>query len=292
MTKRAIAQILKEIAFFLLLMGANPYKARAYEQAGNALLICDENLDELIRTSTLTRVKGIGRATASVILELWQTGESAVHQSVQGSYPTSLVELGDVPGLTIKQIRRLYDQAGIRSLSDLQFACRGNHLLTIKGIGPHSQAKLCAAVGEFQRRQGYHLYANVLEEAAKLDTRLQAIRGIQLVAVAGALRRKLEVINQYSFVLCCDGRDGVSCVAEGVGEIPNVDQVATHPQRVTARSPMGLPVNIWVVRSNEYGMQLLRETGSEEQSRTVAHKIQCTRIDHLGDGREPFERSR
>ena len=56
----------------------------------------------------------------------------------------------------------------------------------------------------------------------------------------------------------------VSCVAEGVGEIPNVDQVATHPQRVTARSPMGLPINIWVVRPNEYGMQLLRETGSEE----------------------------
>ena len=38
MTKRAIAQVLGDIAFFLLLKGENPYKARAYRNAATALL--------------------------------------------------------------------------------------------------------------------------------------------------------------------------------------------------------------------------------------------------------------
>ena len=36
MHKREIVRILREIAFFLRLRGENPYKARAYEQAGAA----------------------------------------------------------------------------------------------------------------------------------------------------------------------------------------------------------------------------------------------------------------
>ena len=65
MTKREIAHILKEISFFLLLKGENPFRARAYEQAGVALLVCPEELDALVQEGLLTRVKGIGTATAS-----------------------------------------------------------------------------------------------------------------------------------------------------------------------------------------------------------------------------------
>src|SRR5437868_9481439 len=158
MTKPAIAHILKEIGFFLRLKGENPYKARAYERAGESLLMCDEPLHSLVQKEMLTRVTGIGAVTAEVITELWQTGASTLHQSAKGAYPSSLVQLGEVPGLTTKQIRRLYDRAGIRSVSDLHDACRTNRLLTVKGIGTRIQAKLLASLEEFQRGQGYRLF--------------------------------------------------------------------------------------------------------------------------------------
>jgi DNA polymerase (family X) len=67
MNKREIAKILEDIAFFLLLKGENPYKAKAYQKAGLALLTCPEEALVLVESGTLTRVAGIGPATASVL---------------------------------------------------------------------------------------------------------------------------------------------------------------------------------------------------------------------------------
>ena len=76
MTKREVARTLKAISFFLRLKDDNPYKARAYEQAGEALLLCPRELCQLVNSATLTEVKGIGPATAAVITELVSTGVS------------------------------------------------------------------------------------------------------------------------------------------------------------------------------------------------------------------------
>ncbi len=114
MTKHDIARVLKEIAFFLRLKGENPYRARAYEQAGHALLLSPQELKSLIDSRSLTDVPGIGPATASVITELFTTGSTPLLEELQGAAPSSLVELGAVPGLSMKQIRRLHDQAGHR----------------------------------------------------------------------------------------------------------------------------------------------------------------------------------
>ncbi len=264
MTKPEIARILKEIAFFLLLKGDNPYRARAYERAGAALLVSSEELHPLVQSGHLTSVKGIGQATASVITELVSTGSSSLHHAVRGAYPSSLVELGDVPGLRPKQIRRLYDLAGIRSVTELQAACRKNQLVTVRGIGPKVQAKLLAALGEYQRGQGYRLYGDVLEEVSKLEQDLSALPGVQAVTVAGALRRKMEVINQYCLVVCCDEAHGPARLAERLGTIPNIGKVAVQADVVTATSPTGLPITIMVVPSEYYGVRVLQATGSEE----------------------------
>ena len=124
MKKQQIAHILDEIAFFLLLKGENPYRARAYEQAGMALVTCPEDVATLIDRGTLTEVKGIGPATASVISEIAHTGTAALLTEVKGPDPASLKELADVPGLRMPQIRRLHERAGITSLADLQAGVR------------------------------------------------------------------------------------------------------------------------------------------------------------------------
>src|SRR5690348_12660691 len=105
MNKRDIARALEDIAFFLLLKGENPYKARAYRSAATALLMCQEEASVLVETGTLTNVQGIGPATAAVITELITTGASALHQKLREGYPSALTELERVPGLSMKQIK-------------------------------------------------------------------------------------------------------------------------------------------------------------------------------------------
>jgi DNA polymerase (family X) len=199
-----------------------------------------------------------------VIQELLLTGSSSLYQRVKGPYPASLVELGQVPGLRPKQIRRLYEEAGIRSVAELQAACRNNQLLSLKGIGPQIQAKIQTALGEFRRGQGYRLYANVLEEALMLEKRLSAIRGVNRVTTAGTLRRKMEVINAFHFVVTWAEHQGTASFLKALKALPNITDVAIIHRRITAMSPTGLPVTITLAGSTDHDFHLLRSTGSDE----------------------------
>ena len=264
MNKRDIARVLNDIAFFLLLNGENPYKARAYRKAAMALLTCPQEASALVEAGTLAGVAGIGPATASVITELVATGVSAFHREVQGGYPSSLTELGDVPGLSMKRITRLYEAAGVASLSELQQACLANRLLDVPGFGAAAQARLLAALGEHRRGQGHHLYANVLEEAIGLAKELTRIPGAIDASTAGAIRRKLEVANELAFVVSRDGQSSAAVIAEHLHALPNVTDVACDGDNVTARSPKGLPVVIRATTPRHYGFELLQATGSVE----------------------------
>ena len=264
LNKRDIARRLKEIGFFLRLKGDNPYRAQAYERAGDALLRCADDVAALVASGSLTTVPDIGPATAAIITELFSTGSSSLLQDVQGTYPSSLTELGDVPGLSMKQIRRLYDEAGISSVAALHIACRDNRLLAIKGIGPKVQARLQTALGEYRRGEGYRLYANVLDEAGQLERAFMTIRGIRSVHIAGTLRRKLEVINDYHFVVGCDDPTPDRIVSR-LKEIPNLTEIrAIDASHIMATSPTGMPIMMTMAPRDAWGFHLLQATGSSE----------------------------
>jgi DNA polymerase (family X) len=265
MTKRQIARILSEIAFYLRLKGDNPYKSIAYERAARALLLSPHEPRHLLEGGILTDIPGIGSGTAAVIRELLLTGNSSLYQRVKGSYPSSLTELGYVPGLRPKQIRRLYEESGIRSVADLQVACRNNQLQSLKGIGPKIQSKIQAALGEFRRGQGYRLYADVLNEAVLLEKHLAALHGASRVTIAGALRRKMEVINAFHFIVTWPDKQDTSVFLNALRTIPNVtDAVISQPRQVTAISPTGLPVIMTLARPSDHDCHLLQATGSAE----------------------------
>jgi DNA polymerase (family 10) len=259
MTKHDIARILHEIAFFLRLNGENPFKAQAYQRAGLALLSAPQDLVDLVATGTLAQLRGIGPATASAITELATTGHSTVHRQVQGTYPSSLVSLGDVPGLRYKQILRLYEDAGITSLAELKAACRQGRLVAVPRIGPKTEVKLLEALGEYERGQGYSLYGDVIGEAQELERTLRDLPDVVAVMISGALRRKMEVVDEFLFVVSSES--GVGLV-EAVRRIPNLTDVAVHTDHITARSPRGMPMKIAVTTAAEYGFSLLQTTGS------------------------------
>jgi len=275
MTKHEIAQALKEIAFFLSLKGDNPYKAQAYERAGAALLTSPLGLHELLATGSLTEVTGIGPATARAITELVTTGQSPLLDEARGSYPSSLATLGEVPGLSRKQIVKLYEQAHITSLADLKAACRDGRLVKVPGIGLKVQSKLQDALGEYERGQGYHLYADVFDEALDLEQALKGFPDVQVVSLSGAIRRKMEVVNEYIFVVACDKKNAVTRLMKRLEGIPNLTELVAQLDTITARSPVGLPLRIIVTSSRHFGYALLHSTGSVEHLDELLRRFQA-----------------
>ena len=280
MGKRQIARVLSDIAFYLRLKDGNPYKAAAFEGAARALLLSPYTPHQFMQGDTLTTIRGIGTSTAAVIRELVSTGRSVLYERVKGPYPPSLVELGRVPGLRPKQIRRLWEDAGIRSVADLQAACRNNRLVTLKGIGPKLQAKIERALGEFRRGQGYRLYASVLEEASMLEKNLAAIPSLTQLTTAGAVRRKMEVINALDFVAAWPEAEGTAAFLERLRTIPNLtDATVVDARQVAALSPTGVPVTITLSGADDHDFQLLLATGSEEHLAELLERFATRGLD-------------
>src|SRR5258705_10584277 len=106
--KFAIAAALQEIAALMELKGGqNRFKAKAYN-AGARSIQGVGDLDKLIEQDRLTTLPRIGNALASQIKQLYLTGESSVLNSLRQEFPTGVVELSGVPGLSMGKIKQLH----------------------------------------------------------------------------------------------------------------------------------------------------------------------------------------
>ena len=98
LTKDEIAARLKEIGAYLRLVGQDPYRARAYENAGDALDALGPEFEVLVDSERMTEVPGIGASIAGVIGELRRTGSTRKLEELRAEFPPSLLELAQVPG--------------------------------------------------------------------------------------------------------------------------------------------------------------------------------------------------
>jgi DNA polymerase (family 10) len=98
-----------------------------------------------------------------------------------------------------------------------------------------------------------------------VETNLTAIRGVKQINMAGALRRKMEVINALNFVIAWPEDLETAAFLDGLHSIPNItDAVIAGTRRVTAVSPTGLPITMTLSPPADYGFHLFVETGSDE----------------------------
>ena len=86
--KFAIAKALEEFAALLELEGGdNVFRARAYRRGAGALIASAEEPADLIRERRLTDIPGIGRAIASAVGELAETGRLSQLEELRTNVP-------------------------------------------------------------------------------------------------------------------------------------------------------------------------------------------------------------
>ena len=109
--------------------GRELLRVKAYHNAAKILAGLDD-LETIIAEGRLREIKGIGDTLAVKIAEYVETGRIAFHEELKSRIPVSLVELLQVPNLGPEKIKMLYDELGITSLGELEYACRENRLST------------------------------------------------------------------------------------------------------------------------------------------------------------------
>src|SRR5882672_10029080 len=101
--KLAIAAALQEIGRLLELKGGQYFKARAYKYGSRAVAELTEDIGKLIKKNRLTFVKGVGYTLAKQIQDLYTTGQSTLLNKLRAEFPPGIIELGNVPGLSVKK---------------------------------------------------------------------------------------------------------------------------------------------------------------------------------------------
>src|SRR5260370_18978431 len=146
MDKEQIAEILSEIGILLELKGENPFKTRAYANAARALEALSEPLEKIIAEQRLDEIKGIGEALQKKITELATTGKLAYYDELKASVPPGLFEMLQIPGVGPKKVKALHDKLGIKTVAELEAACKAGKVAALPGVRAKTPEENCVRI--------------------------------------------------------------------------------------------------------------------------------------------------
>jgi DNA polymerase (family X) len=196
----AIAAALRETGLLLNISGGNPYKARAYLKAASALENLEEDFDELVARDRLTEIAGVGEALAAAIIALYESGKLDTLEKLKEQLPPGVISLSEVPGLTLRRIRALYDALQIRSVDELEKACLDHQVAKIKGFGATTEATILEKLLAYKSNSKKILLVEARPIAAQLLTFLRKASACKTIEVVGQVARWLEVVDTIEIV--------------------------------------------------------------------------------------------
>ncbi|HRK01092.1 MAG TPA: PHP domain-containing protein [Oligoflexia bacterium] len=192
MTQQSAYEHLEEVARLMELAGENPFKVRAFQKGADAVRGTQEKLESI--ASGEVKVAGIGDGIRTTLGEFLKTGDSTARNELSAKVPAPILELLKLPGLGPKKARQVYEELGVQTLGELEYACRENRLLTLKGFGKSTQEKLLKNLELLKASRGKALLIEALDYAAEIET----LFGGNSVRV-GQLARHCEVVSLFEW---------------------------------------------------------------------------------------------
>jgi DNA polymerase (family X) len=263
--KFGIAAALQEIATLQELKGGeNRFKARAYRAGARAISGYSGDIGEVIDQEQLTSIRSIGKALASQIKQLHQTGSSSVLEALRKEFPPGVIELSAVPGLTLTKIRKLHDALGISSVAELQSAAEAGLVKTVPGFGAKTEQAILESIRDHKKgaRSSKRLHLHHADRVAEsIIEYLKTASGVDQVRTAGSLRRREETVGVIRITAASSNPDDL---LEHFLKFPLIVRTdLKHATQSTVGLLDGSRVNLTVVRDDQFPMALLVTTGAK-----------------------------
>jgi DNA polymerase (family 10) len=263
--KLAIAVALQEIGALLELKGGEYFKARAYKLGARAVAELTEDLGKLVKENRLTLVKGIGHALAKQIQDLYTTGESTFLNQLRAELPPGIIELSNVPGLSVKKVERLHKELGVSTVPELKAVCESGQVRNVKGFGAKTEQKILAAIAGAEtrsedRQQRIHVH-HALRVGQGILEYLRRTPGFVQGELAGSLRRWQETVSSVVVVASAKKPKQVINKLLGFPLVIRVNEQSSSMCSVVLSE--GFKATLFAVKPEEFANKLLRATGSK-----------------------------
>jgi DNA polymerase (family 10) len=269
MDKKAVAQVLEQIAAFLELKGENPFRIRAFRTAARAVGGFPADLRDGIDDGSLAATKGVGPATLQIVAEIVTTGRASMLEELREQIPPGLVEMLAVQGLGVAKIRQIHDVLDIDSLPELEAAALDGRLARLPRFGPKTSENILKGIAYLRQASAFRLLHHAADEAEGLRAALERMPGVLQVVVAGDVRRRAEVVRDLVLVIVADVPPGE--LFKRLSQLPGVHEFAGQDdRRLTLRFAGGASAQIVVTTPVNTGAVLVQATGSEAHLRALA----------------------
>ncbi len=267
--KKAVAQVLEQIASFLELKSENPFRVRAFRTAARALAGFPGDLREGLESGALAAAKGVGPATLQIVAEIVATGRASLLEELREQIPPGLVEMLAISGLGVAKIRQIHDVLDIDSLPELEAAAMDGRLAKLPRFGQKTSENILRGIAFLRQASGARLSHHAADEAEGLRAALERVPGVTTVIVAGEVRRRTELVKDLVLVVVAD--TSPADVFRRLSQLPGVHEFAGQDERrVTLRFAGGSSAQIVVTARVNAGAVLVQATGSDAHLHQLA----------------------
>jgi DNA polymerase (family 10) len=267
-----VARALREIGLRLEMDGV-AFKPRAYEKAALAVEAFDRPLGDVDAETGvrgLDAIPSVGAGIARKIDELLRTGRIPELEELRAKTPVDVLGLTAIEGLGPKAARALHEALGIRTVAELERACRAGRVRDVPHFGAKSEERYLRGIALLAQTRGRQLLGHVLPLARAIEARLRALPGVRQAAVAGSIRRRRETIGDLDFLVAARQPAKVAVAFAAMPEVAEVH--ARGETKTLVRLTNGLDADLRVVSEASFGAALAYFTGSK------AHNVALRRL--------------
>jgi DNA polymerase (family 10) len=266
-----IADIFDAIADCLEIEGDNPFKIRAYRNAGRTIRGLGPELKEMVAGGEeLTGLPGIGKELAAKIVEILETGTAQALEKLKEKVPAGVIEMLKIPGLGPKRVGALYHELKVESLTALKEAAEAGRVQALPGFGAKTEQHIRKALEALSQRPARVSIALAKPQVEALSSYLLQVPGVLEVAEAGSFRRCAETVGDIDILVTAGADSPVMERFTGFTDVGQVLARGTTKSSIVLRS--GLQVDLRLVAPESFGAALQYFTGSQ------AHNIAIRRM--------------
>jgi DNA polymerase (family 10) len=268
-----IARALKKLADLLEIDGAGAFRVRAYRNAAQTINEMSQELSDLVyKGEDISNLPDIGKNMADKIKKMVQTGKLKQLEEMEQKIPVDTEEMMRLSQMGARSIKALYENLGIKNVTELKEAAEAGKVAALKGFGNKTQQKIRDEIeklqaGESQARFKWSIAEQIIEPYIEY---LRQFEGVERVEAAGSYRRKKETVGDMDLLVITGDNAGIMDHFVHYDEVKQVIAHGETKSSVILRS--GLQVDLRSVRAESYGAAMLYFTGSK------AHNVAIRRI--------------
>lgn len=203
LSNQTIAGILYEMASLYKIKGVD-FKPQAYERAALNIESLAEDIASLYQNGgrkSLDDIPGVGSGIARHIEELLRIGHFREYDQLKREIPIKTGELTAVEGIGPQTVKRLWQELGVKDLSDLEQAVTQGRIRDLKGFGSKSEAKIKKGIEFLKSSSGRAVLGFIAPDMEKLEQNIKNFPEVDRVVIAGSARRRKETIGDIDILV-------------------------------------------------------------------------------------------